>query len=85
VTNETLEKVVHAKKNLFHLDCSQNQHAQEVLNSSFEDVLEFVDSLIDEELIQALISDIEGELDAEFSHVNDVDASGSDFGDAGDL
>jgi hypothetical protein len=82
--NETLATVVHAKMNMFLLDCSQSQQAQEVLNSSFEDVLEFVDSMIDEELVQALGSDIEGDHDSEVSPVSHVDASGGESGDAGD-
>lgn len=82
--NETLATVVYAKMNMFLLDSSQNQQAQELLDSSFEDVLEFVDSMIDEDLVQALGSDIEGDHDAELTPVSDVDASGSESGDAGD-
>jgi hypothetical protein len=82
--NEMLEAVVHAKRNMFLLDCSQKQQTQCVLMSSFEDVLEFVYSKIDEELFQALDSDIEGEQDPELSTVSDVHESGSDSGNAGD-
>jgi hypothetical protein len=82
--NETLATVVYAKMNMFLLDSSQNQQAQELPDSSFEEVLEFVDSMIDEDLVQALGSDIEGDHDAELTLVSDVDASGSESGDAGD-
>jgi hypothetical protein len=70
--------------NMFLLDCSQSQQAQEVLNSSFEDKLEFFDSMIDEEMVQAMGGDIEGDHDSELSPVSHVDASGSESGDAGD-
>jgi hypothetical protein len=50
--NETLATVVYAKINVLLLDCSQTQHSQEILNSSFEAVLEFFDSMIDEELVR---------------------------------
>jgi hypothetical protein len=82
--NETLATVVYAKMNMFLLDCSQTQQAQDLLNSSFEDVLEFVDSVIDEELVQALGSDVEVDHDGELTPVSDVNASGSESGDAAD-
>jgi hypothetical protein len=82
--NETLATVVYAKMNMFLLDCSQSQQAQDIVNSSFEDVLEFVDSMNHEELVQALGSDIEGDYDSKLSPVSHVDASGSESGDAGD-
>jgi hypothetical protein len=44
-------------------------------------VLEFVDNVIDEEMVQALGSNIEGA--TELSPVSNVDASGSESGDAG--
>jgi hypothetical protein len=71
---------------MFLLDCSQNQQAQEVLNSKFEDVLNIFDSMIDEELVQALGGAIEGHDDTELSPVSDnsVDVTGSASGDAGD-
>jgi hypothetical protein len=47
-------------------------------------VLNIVDSMIDEELVQALGGDIEGHHDTELSPVSDVDATGSASGDAGD-
>jgi hypothetical protein len=68
---------------MFLLDCSQNQQAQETLNSLFEDVLMFCDSMIDEELVQALDGDIEGHHDSELSPLSDVAATGSESGDAG--
>jgi hypothetical protein len=70
--------------NMIHLDCSQNQQPQEILNSSFEDVLEFVDSMIDVELVQALGSDDKGDHDTNLTPVSDLDASGSESGDTGD-
>jgi hypothetical protein len=42
---------LYAKMGMFLLDCIQNQHAQKASNISFEDVLKFVDSMIDEELV----------------------------------
>jgi hypothetical protein len=39
--------------------------------------------MIDEELVQALGSNIEGDHDTEMSPVSNVDASGSESGDAG--
>jgi hypothetical protein len=82
--NEKLATVVYAKMSMFLLDCSQSQQAEEVLNSSFEDVLKFVDSMVDEELVQSMGSDIEGDHDSELSPVSHVDASGNESGDAGD-
>jgi hypothetical protein len=82
--NEKLATIVYAKMNMFLLDCSQSQQAQEVLNSSFEDKLEFFDSMIDEGMVQAMGGDIEGDHDSELSPVSHVDASGSESGDAGD-
>jgi hypothetical protein len=46
-------------------------------------VLDFVDSMIDEEPFQALGSGMEGDRDTELSPVSDVDASESESGDAG--
>jgi hypothetical protein len=75
---------LYAKMSMFLLNCIQNQHAQQVSNISFEDVLKFVDSMIDEKLVQALGGDIEGHHDTDLSPVSDVDATGSESGDAGD-
>jgi hypothetical protein len=45
-------------------------------------VLELVDNMIDEEMVRALGSNIEGDHDTEMLPVSNVDASGSVSGDA---
>jgi hypothetical protein len=84
--NDTLATVVYAKMNMFILDCNQNQQAQKALNSSFVEVLDFVDSMIDDKPVQALGRDIEGYHDTELLPVSDVTRHGpvSESGDACD-
>jgi hypothetical protein len=69
---------------LLLLDCSHYQQAQEILHSWFEDVLEVVGSMIDVELVRTSGCDIESDHETELSLASDVNASGSEPGDASD-